>query len=94
MEAQGDQQGDDPVEVVFSALSEYLDNSRDRLYQVSTSSALFGNELDRGDLNQEALDGHGRKCWAHCCIYRQAAQREGHAYDLSIHDISPVLTGV
>ena len=42
IETQCDQQGDGPVEIVFSALSEY---------------------------------------------------REGHLYDLSIHDISPVLTG-
>jgi hypothetical protein len=40
IEAQGDQQGDGAIEIIFSALSEYLDNSRDRLYQVSTSSAL------------------------------------------------------
>ena len=42
IDAQGDRQGDGPVEIVFSALSEY---------------------------------------------------REAHSYDLSIHDISPVLTG-
>jgi len=37
---EGDQHGDDPAEIILSALSEYFDNSRDRLYQVSTSSAL------------------------------------------------------
>jgi acetolactate decarboxylase len=46
IEAQGDQEGDRPVEIVFSALSEYLDNSRDRLYQVSTSSALVEGVCD------------------------------------------------
>jgi len=37
---EGDQQGDDPAGIVLNALSEYFDNNRDRLYQVSTSSAL------------------------------------------------------
>jgi acetolactate decarboxylase len=40
LEMQGNEQGDSPDGIVLSALSEYFDNSRDRLYQVSTSSAL------------------------------------------------------
>jgi acetolactate decarboxylase len=46
IEAQCEQQGDGLAEIVFSALSEYLDNSRDRLYQVSTSSALVEGVCD------------------------------------------------
>ena len=46
IEAQGDQQGDGPVGIVFRALSEYLDGGRDRLYQVSTSSALVEGVSD------------------------------------------------
>nr|WP_169747040.1 hypothetical protein [Edaphobacter aggregans] len=37
---QGSEQGDSAAGIVLNALSEYFDNSRDRLYQVSTSSAL------------------------------------------------------
>jgi acetolactate decarboxylase len=40
LEAHGNEEGDSHAGIVLSALSEYLDNSRDRLYQVSTSSAL------------------------------------------------------
>jgi acetolactate decarboxylase len=40
MRVEGDQHGDDPAEIILNALSEYFDNSRDRLYQVSTSNAL------------------------------------------------------
>jgi acetolactate decarboxylase len=40
LEVQHNEQGDSPAGIVLGALSEYLDNSRDRLYQVSTSSAL------------------------------------------------------
>jgi acetolactate decarboxylase len=40
LEIQGHEQGDSPAAIVLSALSEYVENSRDRLYQVSTSSAL------------------------------------------------------
>jgi acetolactate decarboxylase len=40
IEAQGAQQGDNPAEIVVRALSEYFNNSRDRLYQVSVSNAL------------------------------------------------------
>ena len=46
IEAQGDQQGDGPIGIVFRALSEYLDGGRDRLYQVSTSSALVEGVSD------------------------------------------------
>jgi acetolactate decarboxylase len=40
LEIQGNEQGDSPASIVLNALSEYFDNSRDRLYQVSTSCAL------------------------------------------------------
>src|SRR5271155_1995037 len=40
LEMQGNEQGDSHAGIVLSALSEYFENSRDRLYQVSTSSAL------------------------------------------------------
>jgi acetolactate decarboxylase len=46
IEAQGNQQGDGPVGIIFRALSEYLDGGRDRLYQVSTSSALVEGVSD------------------------------------------------
>ena len=70
LEMQGNEQGDSHAGIVLSALSEYFDNSRDRLYQVSTSSALVegvcegaldvGTLLKYGDLGLgtfEHLDG-------------------------------------
>jgi acetolactate decarboxylase len=70
IEAHGDQQGGDSAEIMLSALSDYIDNSRNRLYQVSTSSALvegvgegaveIGTLLKYGDLGLgtfEQLDG-------------------------------------
>jgi acetolactate decarboxylase len=40
LEMQGNERGDSPADIVLSALSEYFNNSRDRLYQVSISNAL------------------------------------------------------
>lgn len=46
IEAECDQQRDAPAEIVLGALSEYLENGRDRLYRVSTSIALVEGVCD------------------------------------------------
>jgi acetolactate decarboxylase len=58
LEDHSDHQGDVPAEIVVSALSEYLDNSRDRLYQVSTTSALVEGVCE-GAVNVSTLRKYG-----------------------------------
>jgi acetolactate decarboxylase len=58
LEMQGNEQGDTHSGIVLSALSEYFDNSRDRLYQVSTSSALVEG-VSEGALDVGTLRKYG-----------------------------------
>jgi acetolactate decarboxylase len=58
LEMQGNEQGESHAGIVFSALSEYFDNSRDRLYQVSTSSALVEG-VSEGALDVGTLRKYG-----------------------------------
>jgi acetolactate decarboxylase len=58
LEMQGNEQGDSHAGIVLNALSEYLDNSRDRLYQVSTSSALVEG-VSEGALDVGTLRKYG-----------------------------------
>src|ERR1700739_3124164 len=58
LEMQGNEQGDRPANLVLRALSEYFENSRDRLYQVSTSSALVEGACE-GTLEVGTLRKYG-----------------------------------
>jgi len=58
LEIQGYERDDSPTGIVLSALSEYFDNNRDRLYQVSTSSALVEG-VSEGALDVGTLRKYG-----------------------------------
>jgi len=58
MQAQGNEQGDSPDDIVLGALSEYLENSRNRIYQISTSSALVEG-VGEGTLDVGTLRRYG-----------------------------------
>jgi acetolactate decarboxylase len=58
LEIQGNELGDSHAGIVLNALSEYLDNSRDRLYQVSTSCALVEGVCE-GALDVGTLRNYG-----------------------------------